>query len=84
MKSFTLFLLAFASLLFGEREEGGEIVYELKRNVSYLDENGIGDPYRAKRCELDLYYPRSKKSFPPSFGFMAAGCDLARDPFPSN
>jgi len=73
MKKFTLFLLPFASLLFGETEEGGEIVYELKKNVSYLDENGRGDPYRTKRCELDLYYPRSKKKFSTVVWFHGGG-----------
>ena len=73
MKTFTLFLLPFASLLCGEKEEGDEIIYELKRNVSYLDENGSGDPYRTKRCTLDLYYPRPKKKFSTVVWFLGGG-----------
>lgn len=73
MKTFTLFLLPFASLLCGEKEEADEIIYESKRNVSYLDENGSGDPYRTKRCTLDLYYPRPKKKFSTVVWFHGGG-----------
>ncbi|MBT3638112.1 MAG: alpha/beta hydrolase [Opitutae bacterium] len=66
-------LLLFPSLLLGRKTEDVEVVYELKKNVSYLDENGSIDPYRKQRCKLDLYYPRSEKAFPTVVWFHGGG-----------
>ena len=66
-------LLLFPSLLIGRKTEDVEVVYELKKNVPYLDENGSINSYRKKRCKLDLYYPRSEKAFPTVVWFHGGG-----------
>jgi acetyl esterase/lipase len=66
-------LLLFPSLLIGRKTEDVEVVYELKKNVSYLDENGSIDSCRKQRCKLDLYYPRAEKAFPTVVWFHGGG-----------
>ena len=55
--------------------------YLTKTDVSYL-ENKTADPYQNERCVVDLYYPKSIKSFASIVWFHGGGLKSGKKAIP--
>jgi len=64
-------LLSF--VLSGPTAKSEKAAYELRENIPYIELEKVSDTYRKKRCQLDLYYPPSRKAFPTVVWFHGGG-----------
>ena len=68
----------------GQSERSENVVYELRKNIPYVEAEKASDAYRKKRCKLDFYYPKDVKAFPTVVWFHGGGLRAGRKEIPKS
>ena len=71
-------------ILSGQSERSENVVYELRKNIPYVEAEKASDAYRKKRCKLDFYYPKDVKAFPTVVWFHGGGLRAGRKEIPKS